>query len=94
MNQWINFADTGQDNQPLFTENIWWNVYSCKKTDCTDDFIAAIKKSRSFFMSEKGKRYRPHYNAIMWNFSNIGVWVALVGNKYYLVAHYTTLLID
>jgi hypothetical protein len=87
LDQWIVFSW-----EAVFTENIWWNFYSCKKTDCTDDFIKAIKKSRTFFMSEKGKRYRPHYNAIMWNFSDIGLGVALVGNKYYLVSHYTTAL--
>ena len=94
INQWIVFVATGQNGQSLFTENLWWNLYSCKKTDCTDDFIAAIKKSRTFFMSEKGKSYAPHYNAIMGNFSRIGLWVALVDNKYYLVAHYTTPFLD
>ena len=94
INQWIVFVATGQNGQSLFTENLWWNLYSCKKTDCTDDFIAAIKKSWTFFMSEKGKSYSPHYNAIMGNFSRIGLWVVLVGNTYYLVAHYTTSFID
>ena len=89
INQWIVFVSTGQISQSLFTENLWWNLYSC-----TDDFIAAIKKSRTFFMSEKGKAYAPHYNAIMGNYSRIGLWVVLVGNKYYLVAHYTTPFID
>jgi len=88
-NQWIVFANAGQNGQPLFTENIGWNLYSCKKTDCTDDFILAIKKSRTLFMKEKGKSYKPHYNAIVGNFSSIGLGVALVGNKYYLVTHYT-----
>jgi hypothetical protein len=45
-------------------------------------------------MSEKGKKYKPHYNAIMGSFSRVGVWVALVGTKYYLVAHYTVPFID
>lgn len=94
VDQWIVFSDTEQNGQSLFTENIWWNMYSCKKTDCTEDFIKAVKKSRTFFMSEKGKTYKPHYNAIMGGFSRVGVWVALVGNKYYLVAHYTVPFID
>jgi hypothetical protein len=67
-------------------------MYSCQKDDCTDDFIKAIKKSRSFFMSEKGKSYRPHYNAIMGTFSSIGLGVGIAGNKYYLVTHYTQAL--
>jgi len=89
INQWIVFSSQEVAGQSLFTENIWWNMYKCTKTDCTDDFIKAIKKSRTFFMSEKGKSYKPHYNAIVGNFSTIGLWVALVGNKYYLVSHYT-----
>lgn len=90
--QWIVFSSTKNTDWSLFTENIWWNMYSCKKDDCTDDFIKAIKKSRTFFMSEKGRRYRPHYNAIVGNFSTIGLGVSLVGNKYYLVSHYTQAL--
>ena len=89
IDQWITFATKEKSGQPLFTENLWWNVYTCKKSDCTDDFIKAIKKSRIFFMSEKGKSSKPHYNAIVGNFSIIGLGVAVVGNKYYLVTHYT-----
>jgi len=87
--QWIVFAGKEVGGQTLFTENLWWNVYSCKKTDCTDDFIAAIKKSRTFFVSEKWKSYRPHYNAIVGNYTNIWLGIVLTGNKYYLVSHYT-----
>jgi hypothetical protein len=43
-------------------------------------------------MSEKGKSSKPHYNAIVGNFSTIGLGVAVVGNKYYLVTHYTQAL--
>lgn len=89
INQWISFLEKEEAGQSLFTENLGWNMYSCKKVDCTDDFIKAIKKSRSFFMSEKYRNYRPHYNAIMGDFSTLGLGVALVGNKYYLVSHYT-----
>lgn len=90
--QWITFATQETNGQPLFTENLWWNIYSCKKTDCTDDFIKAMKKTRTFFMNEKFKSYKPHYKAIVWNFSNLGVGVVLVGNKYYLVSHYAQAL--
>ncbi len=89
INQWINFLEKEQDWQSLFTENLWWNIYTCKKIDCTDDFIKAIKKSRTFFMSEKYRSYKPHYNAIMGDFSMLGLGIDLVGNKYYLVSHYT-----
>jgi len=89
IDQWVTFANKEKGGQPLFTENLWRNMYTCKKTDCTEDFIKAIKKSRTFFMSEKWRIYRPHYNAIMGNFTSIGLGVALTGNKYYLVTHYT-----
>ena len=80
----IVFADKETSGQPLFTENLWRNMYSCKKTDCTDDFIKAIKKSRTFFMSEKYKKSKPHYNAIVGNFENIGLGVAISG---WLIIH-------
>lgn len=83
--QGITFAQ----KNPNFSENIGRNMYSCKKADCTADLIAAIKKSWNFFYSEKWKKYRPHYNAIVGNYTSLGLWVALVGNKYYLVSHYT-----
>ena len=92
VDQWIFFATQEKNGEPLFTENIWWNIYSCKKTDCTDDFIKAIKKAWIFFMSEKWKSYKPHYNAIVWNFSSLGLGVVITGNKYYLVSHYTQAL--
>lgn len=89
INQGITFAGVEQGGQALFTENLGRNMYSCKKTDCTQDFIQAIAKTRKFFMSEKKSSYRPHYNAIVGNFTSMGLWVALAGNKYYLVTHYT-----
>lgn len=89
IDQWITFATQEKNGQTIFTENLWRWYYTCKKSDCTDDFIKAIKTSRAFFMSEKGKKSRPHYNAIVGNYSTIGLGVAVVGNKYYLVSHYT-----
>ncbi len=92
--QWVVFEDPDEQNWNLFTENIWWSLYSCNKADCTDDFIKAIKRSRTFFMSEKWKSYQPHYSAIIGNYASIGLGVALSGNKYYLVTHYTAPLTD
>lgn len=87
LNQWLIFA---KNEWTLFSESIGRNFYSCKKTDCTDDLIKAIKKTRSLFMSEKPSG--PHYNAIVGKFSDIWLWVVLVGKKYYLVTHYTQAL--
>lgn len=93
INQWITFATQEKNGQSLFTENLTYWYYTCKKTDCTDDFIKAIKgtwkSGRSFFMSEKWRSYKPHYNAIMGNYSTVGLGVVVVGSKYYLVSHYT-----
>ncbi|MFA6255943.1 MAG: CAP domain-containing protein [Candidatus Absconditabacterales bacterium] len=89
LDQGIVFATEEKNGQSLFTENLGRGYYTCKKADCTEDFIKAIKTSRAFFIKEKGKSYRPHYNAIMGDFSIIGLGVALVGSKYYLVSHYT-----
>jgi len=96
LDQWIGFATKEQHGHALFTENLSYWVYTCKKTDCTEDIIKAIKGTgkswRSFFMSEKWKTYKPHYNAIVGDFSFVGLWIALVGNRYYLVSHYTQTL--
>jgi hypothetical protein len=89
LDQWIIFSGKEQNGQSLFTENLWWNMYSCKKTDCTEDFIAAVKKSRDFFMSEKWKSYSPHYNAIVGHYTSLWLGVAISGTRYYLVSHYT-----
>lgn len=41
-------------------------------------------------MREKYRSYKPHYNAIIGKqFTTLGLGVALVGKKYYLVSHYT-----
>lgn len=92
IDQGITFLNKEKNGQALFTENLWRWYYTCKKTDCTDDLIKAIKTTRSFFMSEKGKSYRPHYNAIAGNFSHIGLWIGFSNGKYYLVTHYTQAL--
>lgn len=92
LDQWIVFAGKEKNGQALFTENLGRWYYTCKKTDCTDDFVKAIKTTRAFFMSEKWKSYKPHYNALVGDFSHIGLWVAVSGNKYYLVTHYTQAL--
>jgi len=82
-----------------FTENINWGYYSCPSTekDCTDAFIKAVRTGFDFFMSEKGKAYRPHYDSIVnKNFKIIGLGVAVdpVKKKYYLTVHYGTEIIS
>lgn len=74
-------------------ENIGWEYYTCNETDCTDEIIDAIHASFDFFMSEKGKAYRPHYESIMSpNYKLLGMGLALdeSHHKYYLTVHYGT----
>lgn len=95
-NLWVNFEDI---NGTLFTESIWRWYYKCSKLDCTQDLIKSIKSTFKFFMSEKNRNRKPHYNwIIMKNFSNIWVWISVdkKTNRYFLVTHYwvNTIKID
>lgn len=84
-NLWIDF----DYKRTAFTENVAYQVYSCNKSDCTQDMINALKKWFDFWMSEKGRSYRPHYNAISSNiFTDMwfGVWIS--GKWYWIVTHY------
>lgn len=78
-------------------ENIAWDYYKCPSSskDCTDALIKAIRHGFDFFMSEKGKKYRPHYESIMNSqFKEIGLGVAVdpVHKKFFLTVHYATVI--
>lgn len=76
-----------------FTESIAWEYYSCSDTDCTDTLTTAIRKGFNFFTSEKGKKYAPHYDAIINpEFTQIGLGIIIDKStgKYYLTVHYGT----
>lgn len=82
-------------NGSTFVENIGWDYYSCPDStaDCTEKLIASIRKTYNFFMSEKGKKYRAHYDSIMnGNYKKIGLGIAVdpVKKRYYLTVHYAT----
>jgi len=81
-----------------FTENISWEYYRCPAGgDCTQGLIDGIRSGFNFFMSEKGKAYRPHYNSIVnKNFREIGLGIAIdpLQKKYYLTVHYGTEIIS
>lgn len=83
------------------TENIAWDYYKCPTVkgnsgaaaDCTDNFIKAIRHGFDFFMSEKNKKYRPHYESIMNpQYKEIGLGIAVdpVHKKFFLTVHYAT----
>jgi len=76
-----------------YVENIGWDYYSCSKADCTEELIASIKHTYNFFIGEKNKKYRAHYDSIMnKNYKKIGLGVAVdsAKKKYYLTVHYAT----
>ncbi len=93
--QW--FEDLGLTfkniSRTTFTENIGTGYYTCNKTDCTSEFLKAIRTTFDFYMAEKNKESRAHYNSIMNpNFERIGVGIALdeAKHKYYITTHYGT----
>ena len=87
-------------SRKTFSESIGYGSFSCNDEDCTDELISWIKSTFNFFMSEKGKKHSPHYNAIVSPyFSTIGTGIELVKTgkntyKYYLTSHYCTELIS
>ncbi|MDR2190263.1 MAG: CAP domain-containing protein [Candidatus Peribacteria bacterium] len=85
----IQFPSAG-GGKVAFSENIGRGYYTCNTTDCTEKLITALKTTRDFFMSEKG-RNGEHYRAItMGNFTQMGIGVSIDTEKkrYYLVIHY------
>ena len=74
-----------------FSESIWYNTYRCSKSDCTDDLIAAIKKTRTWLIMKEKSSMWSHYKAvIMKYFTQMWVWIAIdkSHNRYYVVFHY------
>lgn len=76
-----------------FTENIGWGPYSCSSADCTQTLIDNIRSTFDFYMAEKTKADRPHYNSVMNKyFKEIGLGIVIdsAQKKYYLTVHYGT----
>ena len=88
--EWISFKNV---KWTTFSESIWWNVFVCKKDDCTQDLIKSIRSTFDMYLREKWKKYAPHFNSLVnkW-FKQIGVWVTLDPKKkrYYITIHYAT----
>jgi len=81
----------GKATGTLVTENIGWSPYSCTKKDCTSEMIRAIRYTFDFYMAEKGKKYRPHYNSVMSSdYKQIGFGISVdeAKKKLYLTVHY------
>lgn len=76
-----------------FTENIGWGPYNCNSSDCTQTLIDNIRSTFDFYMAEKDKADRPHYNSVMNKyFKEIGLGIVIdsAQKKYYLTVHYGT----
>jgi uncharacterized protein YkwD len=94
--QW--FKDLGVTfknvNRVTYTENIGWGPFSCSDTDCTQKLLNNIRSTFDFYMDEKDKAYKPHYNSLMNQyFKEIGLGIVLGNGKYYLTVHYGTELL-
>lgn len=87
--QWVDFVNVWWTKA---TECIWRWYVSCRGTDCTDEMIKASRSTWNFFMSERGKKYAPHFNALISKqFSQMWVGIAVdpVSKRYYFTAHFS-----
>ena len=81
---WITF----NYKSTAFTENVAYQSYTCKKSDCTSEMISALKKWFDFFMKEKSYNWS-HYRAIAHEyFDQLWFGVATNGKYYRVVTHY------
>ena len=74
-----------------FSESIWYWYYKCSKSDCTQDLITAVKKTRTWLIMKEKSANGSHYRAaVMKYFTQIWAWIAIdkSNNRYYVVIHY------
>ena len=74
-----------------FSESIWYWYYKCSKSDCTQDLITAIKKTRTWLIMKEKSSNGSHYRAaVMKHFTQMWAWIAIdkSNNRYYIVLHY------
>lgn len=87
--QWVIF---GSKAGTKVVENIGWGYIKCTKEDCTDAVIKATESTWKFFMSEKWKKYAPHFNSMI-SSQYTDAWFGISINwklkKYYFTAYYS-----
>jgi hypothetical protein len=74
-----------------FSESIWYWYYKCSKSDCTQDLIDAIKKTRTWLIMKEKSANGSHYRAAVMNhFTQMWAWIVIdkPNNRYYIVLHY------
>ena len=87
---WINFPASVKW-AASFSESVWYWYYKCSKSDCTQDLINAVKKTRTWLiMNEKSYNWDHYRAAIMKHFTQMWAWIAIdkSNNRYYIVLHY------
>jgi len=89
---WIKFPNSS-NWASSFSETIWYNTYKCSKSDCTDELINAVKKTRTWLIMKEKQSMWSHYKAAtMKHFTQMWAWIAIdkQNNRYYIVLHYGT----
>lgn len=74
-----------------FSESIWYWYYKCSKSDCTQNLIDSVKKTRTWLiMKEKSYNWDHYRAAVMKHFTQMWAWIAIdkSNNRYYIVLHY------
>ena len=87
---WIKFP-TSVKWAASFSESIWYWYYKCSKSDCTQDLITAVKKTRTWLIMKEKSANGSHYRAaVMKHFTQMWAWIAIdkSNNRYYIVLHY------
>jgi len=87
---WINFPASVKW-AASFSESVWYWYYKCNKSDCTQELINAVKKTRTWLiMKEKSYNWDHYRAAIMKHFTQMWAWIAIdkSNNRYYIVLHY------
>ena len=79
-------------NRATFSESVGYGYYTCKKDDCTEDMIKAMKSTWKFYMGEQA-RMGVHYKALVHPyFQTMGLGIAVdeQAKRYYLTVHYAS----
>jgi len=87
---WINFPASVKW-AASFSESIWYWYYKCSKSDCTQELIDSIQKTRTWLiMKEKSYNWDHYRAAVMKHFTQMWAWIAIdkSNNRYYIVLHY------
>lgn len=80
-------------SRATFTENIWRATFRCKKADCTDDAINAMRQSWNFYLSEEWTTNDVHWRTLthpLFTLLGLGIAVDESAGKFYLTTHYGT----